>query len=100
LFFNEYIREAKRSAIFTQERSQGGEKRGSFTHEQYIICSQTQLDNIAHWQTVICRSHGGLSANEKEEKFASNDNSNKHNKVNNQSNRPKVNQLTIYMLDR
>ena len=50
--------------------------------------------------TVICRSHGGLSANEKEEKFASNDNSNKHNKVNNQSNRPNVNQLTIYMLDR
>ena len=26
LFFNEYPREAKRSAIFTQERSQEGEK--------------------------------------------------------------------------
>ena len=33
---------------------------------------------------VICRPHGGLSANEKEETFASNN----------------VNQLTIYMLDR
>ena len=29
LFFNEYPREAKRSAIFTQERSQEGEKHGS-----------------------------------------------------------------------
>ena len=28
LFFKEYLREAKRSAIFTQERSQEGEKRG------------------------------------------------------------------------
>ena len=27
----------------------------SFTHEQNIICSQTQLDNIAHEQTIICR---------------------------------------------
>ena len=28
LFFKEYLREAKRSAIFTQERSQEGEKCG------------------------------------------------------------------------
>ena len=28
LFFNEYPREAKRSAIFTQEQSQEGEKQG------------------------------------------------------------------------
>ena len=27
----------------------------SFTHEQNIICSQTQLDDIAHEQTIICR---------------------------------------------
>ena len=27
----------------------------SFTHVQNIICSQTQLDDIAHEQTVICR---------------------------------------------
>ena len=26
-----------------------------FIHEQNIICSQTQLDDIAHEQTVICR---------------------------------------------
>ena len=27
----------------------------SFTHEQNIICNQTQLDDIAHEQTIICR---------------------------------------------
>ena len=27
----------------------------SFTHEQNIISSQTQLDDIAHKQTIICR---------------------------------------------
>ena len=27
----------------------------SFTHEQNIVCSQAQLDNIAHKQTIICR---------------------------------------------
>ena len=27
----------------------------SFTHEQNIICSQTQLNDIAHEQTIICR---------------------------------------------
>ena len=26
----------------------------SFTHEQNIICTQTQLDDIAHEQTIIC----------------------------------------------
>ena len=42
----------KRSDLpfFTQERS----RVVSFTHEQNIICSQTQLDNIAHAQTIIC----------------------------------------------
>lgn len=49
----------------------------SFTNEQTIICSQTQLDDNAYGQTIICRQlfkgHcGGLSANEKEETFASN----------------------------
>ena len=53
----------------------------SITHVQNIIFSQTQLDGIAHEQTIICeaviyRSRGGLSANEKKEKFASNDNTN------------------------
>ena len=42
--------------------------------------SQTWLDGIVHEQTiiilyaVICTSRGGLSANEKEEQFALNDN--------------------------
>ena len=53
----------------------------SITHVQNIIFSQTKLDGIAHEQpticeAVICRSRGGLSANEKKEKFASNDNTN------------------------
>ena len=39
----------------------------SFTHVQNIICSQTQLDGSRG-------GRGGLPANEKKEKFASNDN--------------------------
>ena len=27
----------------------------SFTHEENIICSQTQLDDITQVQTIICR---------------------------------------------
>ena len=27
----------------------------SFTHVQNVICSQTQLEGIAHEQTIICR---------------------------------------------
>ena len=42
------------------------------------LLNQTQLDDIAHEQTIICgqfcKSRGGLSANEKEEQFESNDN--------------------------
>ena len=45
----------------------------SFTHGQNIIYSQTQLDDIAHDPTLVYRSRVGLSANEKEEQFASND---------------------------
>ena len=53
----------------------------SFTHEQNIICSQTKLDDRAHEQTIILyalirRSRRELSANEKEEKLATNDNYN------------------------
>ena len=59
LFFNEYLRETKRSAIFTQERSQEGEKRGFiYAWVEYQLqpnlakhLSQTQLDVIAHEQT-------------------------------------------------
>ena len=30
----------------------------SLTHEQNINCSQIQLDDMAHEQTIICRSRG------------------------------------------
>ena len=46
----------------------------SFTNEQNIIYSQTRLDDIAHDPTLVYRSRVGLSADEKEEQFASNDN--------------------------
>ena len=46
----------------------------SITHEQNVICRKTQLDSIAHGQTIICSSHGLLLANEKEGQNASNDN--------------------------
>ena len=29
----------------------------SFTHEQHIICSQTQLNDIGHEQTIIVGSY-------------------------------------------
>ena len=46
----------------------------SFMHEPNIICSQTQLPDIVHEQTIIGRQlFPGLWLNEKEEKFASND---------------------------
>ena len=51
-FFDKYLWEA---AIFSQERSKEGESVVSFTHDQNIICSQTQLDHIAHEQSIICR---------------------------------------------
>ena len=51
----------------------------SFTHEQNIICSQTQLDDIAHEQTIIWRQlFAGhvvdIRLIRKEEKFESHDN--------------------------
>ena len=63
-FFNEYPREAKRSTIFTQERSQEGEKQGFlYAYAEYYLQPvwfaakhfQTQLYGIAHKQTIICR---------------------------------------------
>ena len=46
----------KRSDLpFSSKRDRKKEKSTvSFTHEQNIICSQTQLDGIAHEQTIIC----------------------------------------------
>ena len=65
----------KRSDLPFSRKSDRKKERStvSFTHVHNIICSQTQLDDIAHEQTIICRSSGGLSGNEKEEKLASND---------------------------
>ena len=53
LLFHEYLREA---FIFTQERSQKGKKPGliSFTHEQKIIWSRTQFNDIVHEQIIFC----------------------------------------------
>jgi len=49
------------------------EKVVPITHEQTIICGKTHLDGTTHEQKIICRSRGGLSANGREEKTASND---------------------------
>ena len=47
----------KRSELpFSRKNDRKKEKSTvSFTHVQNIICSQTQLDGIAHEQTIICR---------------------------------------------
>ena len=72
--FNKYP--GKRSDLqFSRTNDRKKEKSTvSFTHVQNIVCSQTRLDGIAHEYTIICRqlfpSH---VANEKKEKFASND---------------------------
>ena len=58
LFFNEYFRRKRSDLPFLRKSDHKNEKSVvSFAHEQflYIICSQTQLDNIAHWRTIICR---------------------------------------------
>ena len=51
VFFKEYLREAKRSAIFTQV----GEKRGLIYAGAEYYLQPTKLDDIAHEQTIICR---------------------------------------------
>ena len=55
MFFNKFLREAKRSAIFKQDDAKKEKSAVSFMHEQNIICSQTQLDDTEHEQTIICR---------------------------------------------
>ena len=71
LFLNEYLLEAKRSFSapvltlptrsgvelpFSRKSDRKREKSVvSFTHEQNIICSQTQLEDSAHKQTFIRR---------------------------------------------
>ena len=75
----EYLREAKRSAIFTQERSQEGEKGGVIYARTEYYLQPNKVGRHCAWGehyllAVICRSRGALSANEKEEKFSTNDN--------------------------
>ena len=50
LFFNEYLREAKPSAIF-HARAITEKRKVWFVY----ACNQTQLDDFAHEQTFICR---------------------------------------------
>ena len=78
LFFNEYLWEAKWSAIFTQERSQEGEMHGFiYTWAECYLQPIYTVGRNCTWadhnlSAVICRSRGGLVANETEETFASN----------------------------
>ena len=60
LFFNEYLREAKRSAIFNARATARTRKAWFRLHMSRILFaakhwSQTQLDDIEHEQTIICR---------------------------------------------
>ena len=73
LFFNEYLWEAKRSSIFHPREIARRRKACFRLRMSRILFAAKQLDDIAHGPTIICRSRGGLSANEKKEQFASND---------------------------
>ena len=71
--------EAKQIANFTKEQSQQGEKHGFiYTWAEYYLQPNTVGRHFAGTnhclQAVNCRSRGGLSASEKEEKFASHGN--------------------------
>ena len=81
VFLKEYPWETKRSAIFTRERLQEGEKHGFlYACAEYYLQPNTVGWHCA-WEdhyllAVIGRSRGGLLANEKKKKFAMNDNIN------------------------
>ena len=57
LFFHEIYIHGKRCDLPFLCKSNCKKEKGvvSFMHEQNIICSQTQLDEIAHEQSIICR---------------------------------------------
>ena len=46
-----------RNDLPSSRKSDGKKEKNvvSFTHEENIICSETQLDDILHEQTIICR---------------------------------------------
>ena len=71
-FFIEYLWEANRSAIFTQERRQKEEKRGFIYAVAKYYSQRNKVGRHCAWAdhyllAVICRSRGELSADEKEE---------------------------------
>ena len=48
--------EKQRDLLFSSKSDTKKEKSAVlFMHEQNIICSQTQLDDTEHEQTIICR---------------------------------------------
>ena len=55
LFFNDHLRDAKRFAFFRARTIARRRKEWFRLHMSRILFSQTQLDDIAHKQTVICR---------------------------------------------
>ena len=59
LFFHESPLEEKRPAFLRKSDHKKEKSVNSFTHGQNIICSQTlsqtQLDDIAHEETIICK---------------------------------------------
>ena len=78
--FHEYLWNVNWSPILTQEQSQEGEKCGFFyAWAEYYLQPNTVGRHCAfiwadvYLYAVLCRLRGGLLANEKEEKFASND---------------------------
>ena len=77
VFFNGYPREAKRSAIFTQERSQEEKARFPLCMCRILFAGKHRWTALRMSRPLFassyCRSRGRLSANEKKEKFASND---------------------------
>ena len=55
LLVNEYLWKDQRSGLPFPPKIDRKEKRVvSFTHEQNIICCQTELDDVAYEQTIIC----------------------------------------------
>ena len=53
----EFVFNHLRSDLPFSRKSDRKEEKGvvSFTHEQNIICSQTELDEIAYEQAIICK---------------------------------------------
>ena len=77
-FFIEYLWEANRSAIFTQEPPQKEKKRGFIYAVAKYYSQRNKVGRHCAWAdhyllAVICRSRGELSADEKEENFPTND---------------------------